>query len=348
MTDSAPTQTPDQVTVLVFKDNYASRTFQIPLKWFGRFGMLLGALAGLSFVSLFFALKYYQVAKTADPDKLRDLEEALVDMKARALAPPPVPGAAPDAAPAPKSTSAAGSPLLFHALPSLVTPAPANPKAVPISIHAPQVKWNGKNLTVHFELQYVLLDKGSQQGRIILLARGPSTFLSYPAGVINAGGKDTLIDPEKGEYFSVSRMRAVDASFGPMPAGNEINQLEVLILSSSFQILIHDFLPVEGAKSPVQPKTAPEPAGAAADAAKPEAKPGPKIETRKESRRESRKAKARAAEPAVTEDENDAPASDPEASSPESVPTAPDSAPAAPPADASGTSTLPTETGATP
>ena len=57
--------------------------------------------------------------------------------------------------------------------------------------------------------------------------------------VLQSVGKDILIDPNKGEYFSVSRFRETKADFGPLPSKEWVKEVEVLVLSSSGQILIH-------------------------------------------------------------------------------------------------------------
>ncbi|MGZ6371744.1 MAG: hypothetical protein ACXWPM_13385, partial [Bdellovibrionota bacterium] len=71
----------DQVTVLVFKDNYASRTFQFSLSWISRLGLLMGLLTAVTFLSVFFALKYFRIAHKADPTHVQDVEQELADLR---------------------------------------------------------------------------------------------------------------------------------------------------------------------------------------------------------------------------------------------------------------------------
>src|SRR3954471_4861249 len=75
------TEISGKVTVLVFKDNYAARTFQIPLNWISRFGIFLGILVGLTTASVFIAFKYYRVAVRTDPSRVQDLEQELTDLR---------------------------------------------------------------------------------------------------------------------------------------------------------------------------------------------------------------------------------------------------------------------------
>jgi hypothetical protein len=127
-------------------------------------------------------------------------------------------------------------PFLFKALPDQVqTPA----GDVPITLGAPSARWNGKTLAVRFNLQYVSKTPGGQQGRIVILARGPGMMLAHPSDVFQEVGKDILINPNKGEYFSVSRYRDTKADFGPISSRESIKEVEVLVLSSTGQLLIH-------------------------------------------------------------------------------------------------------------
>ncbi|MGZ3708164.1 MAG: hypothetical protein ACXWPM_04975, partial [Bdellovibrionota bacterium] len=64
----------------------------------------------------------------------------------------------------------------FSALPAKITGLATGP--IPITIQAPRVQWSGGKLRVKFALQYVKEDKGNQQGRIIVIARGPETVMA--------------------------------------------------------------------------------------------------------------------------------------------------------------------------
>jgi hypothetical protein len=137
----------------------------------------------------------------------------------------------------PSSPITNSKPFLFKALPDQVQ-LPAG--EVPITLGAPSARWNGKNLAVRFNLQYVSKNPGGQQGRIVILARGPGAMLAHPAEVFQEVGKDILLNPNKGEYFSVSRYRETKADFGPIASKDSIKEVEVLVLSSTGQLLIHE------------------------------------------------------------------------------------------------------------
>lgn len=259
----------NDVTVLVFKDNHASKSFKIPLQWISRLGALLGLLAFGSLVCAYLAAKYYRTSRATSVTHVRELEQELVDLrgKVNATAPVPIPTVTVTAAPLaqvpalPSSASSSSSvttPLFFSAMPAKVQAPPKDLATVPIALVTPKITWEGKTLSVNFALQYIRDDKGSQQGRIILLARGPETLLAYPDGALNRPTADSLVAPDQGEYFSVSRFREVHAEFGPLKSADAIQDIEAIILSQAGQVLIHQVLsPTASAKALVKPPIKP-------------------------------------------------------------------------------------------
>jgi hypothetical protein len=155
--------------------------------------------------------------------------------------------------------------FIFSALPAEVQAAPAG-NAVTVKIQNLKAQWTSdKKVRIHFDLQYVKTDGGNQQGRIVILARGPETLLAYPDGVLNRTGAGSLISPDQGEYFSVSRFREVKAEFGPMRSTSSLEDLEVLILGTTSgqsamhgQLLIHELVTPEAPASTPKPKQAPK------------------------------------------------------------------------------------------
>jgi hypothetical protein len=305
---------PEEVTVLVFKDNDTSRTFQIPLGWITRFGFGLGALGAAALFGCFFALKYYRVAHRADPTHVLDLEQELGQLKAAnkslesklatnastgtaapasaSVNPLPVPTVTvtvTPAAAAPSSQQAApsiGGIPLFSALPRQTRDVSADSAKLPITVSEPRPSWSssGKTFKVDFNIQYVGTDKGSQQGHIVVLARTPNALVAYPDSVLNRAGTDSLIASQQGEYFSVSRFREVKAEFTQLHAPAQVRDVEILILSLEDQLLYYKRVPVAAVaaapatKSVKAPPAAPAPApkAPAAQAAKPAAAPAPK------------------------------------------------------------------------
>ncbi|OFZ54286.1 MAG: hypothetical protein A2428_06825 [Bdellovibrionales bacterium RIFOXYC1_FULL_54_43] len=259
----------DHVTVLVFKDNYAARTFQIPLGWITRFGVLIGGLVGIAILTSILAIKYYRAVQHASPARVQDLEQELSDLRsavnAKTTGNPVAPvqnvsstvafsndGLSGD--PAAMPSSVPGSEVLTR--PFLFTGLPAGTRIVerstiPIAIHAARANWEGKTLSVNFNIQYHLDDRRNQQGRIIILARGPETLVGYPAGILGRIASGSLISPEQGEYFSVSRFREVKARFGPMASQNALNEVEIILLNEKGEVLLYEKLVPNGVTTAV-------------------------------------------------------------------------------------------------
>jgi len=289
----------DDLTVLVFKDNSVARTFRVPLLWISRLGLTVGILTAVAILGVFLSGRFYwsarQSAKSGDLGYLQQLEHENSDLRSslkqaqtQATAQSqaqtqaqtsvatqnPIPTVTVTVTPAAEHASEPQTPAhtpteavigasgpVFSALPSSIVSDLANS---PITLYEPKVKWINHTLKVDFFIQYTKEDRGNQQGRIILLARGPETVMAYPTGIFNPGGQPSLIDPQHGEYFSVSRIREVKADF---KSANPLNELEVILLSTDGKLLVHQFLKPESSPQSTQedtPKRSPKRAREAA------------------------------------------------------------------------------------
>jgi hypothetical protein len=291
-----------RLTVLVFKENLVARSFQIPLSWITRFGVVVSCLVVLATGATILAVKYYRIAERSDFSRVEDLEREIdtlrsaytaLETKSAGIPVAPTALAPAQSASAESSTTATtlpaltdtsaepngtpgptrnlivlplagGSRLLFAALPSEIQAPPEDPNALSIRIQQPKLQWVGKKLRIGFAIQYVRTDGGSQQGRIVILARGSESVVAYPEGVVNAAGAPALLAPDKGEYFSVGRYREVRADLPAVDSG--LKHVEVLLLSQSGQMLIYDRFEVPSSRS-------------AAPAPKPPVKTAPKAST---------------------------------------------------------------------
>lgn len=281
---AGPSDVSDQVTVLVFKDNHASRTFHVPLKWISSLGVILGAAVGVSLLTSYLAFKYYRTARSADPTRVLDLEQELGQLKesyraleakaasgaqttATAVTQPMAPSS-PASSPvsavaqsgAPSGTNSAFS--FFTALPPPEGQAVAvpDPASLSFNVSAQRAFWRGDDLNVHFNILYTRGDGASQQGRIVILARGSGLVLAYPDGVLNRAGAGSLIEPDKGEYFSVSRFRRVEARFSNIRSRSMVQDVELLILNQEGQLLYSERLTPEkpGTPAPKRVETSAE------------------------------------------------------------------------------------------
>ena len=251
------------VTVLVLKDNLVSRSFELPVAWFTRLGWMLGGAIGITTISLGIATYWGVRYHWTESERVRELElqnqtikNRLAQLDPTALqdatsltptqpsagvpVPAPSPAAAPVVAANIPATVPAPVPTVALAQPSQPT-APAIASQVPSGLNfrlsLPQLSWKGRTLQVRSAIQYIAEDGGNQQGRIVILARGPDTLMAYPKGVLDTNQAKSLINPLRGEFFSVSRMRPIQADFGPLDADDTFTEVTVMILSQAGKLL---------------------------------------------------------------------------------------------------------------
>jgi len=246
----------DRLTLLVFKDNRSPRTFQISLRWLSRVGFLTVGLALITLIAVLFALRFYyrsQRMNSGAPDfnHVKELEDEISALKSQK------PQLAPGSGPIPTVTVTAmprtGNGMLFSALPSTVTP--LSPGENPsIAMQNLRSRWQGKKLLVSFDLQYSGPEGGNQSGHIVIIARGPSTLFTYPSGVLNPSDQGSLINPEHGEYFSVSHFRQTNAEFAA-PDRTSLQDLQILIFGSEGKLLLDQ--KVKAGETAPQPETTP-------------------------------------------------------------------------------------------
>ncbi len=253
------------VTVLVLKDNLVSRSFELPVAWFTRLGWMLGGAIGITAISLGIATYWGVRYHWTESERVRELEQQNQTIKNRlaqrdptalqgvtSLAPTQPPAVA---APAPAPSQAAAPVVATNApvpapIPTVAIAQPALPTAPPSASQAPtglnfrlsspQLSWKGRTLQVRSAIQYIADDGGNQQGRIVILARGPDTLMAYPKGVLDTNQAKSLINPLRGEFFSVSRMRPIQADFGPLDADDTFTEVTVMILSQAGKLLYEE------------------------------------------------------------------------------------------------------------
>ena len=219
----------DKLTVVVFKDHHPARSFTVPLNWISRMGLILGFGGGMILLSLFFAFKYYRISLQANPAHIAELENQLNALKTAYQE-----TVTQKNQPSPEATPS--YPHVFTLLPS-TTQLLLEKEESPVNMEQVQLQWIKSTLKVQFNLQYVKKDGGSQQGHVILLARGSDRLFAYPQGIFNTIESGSLIEPKKGEYFSVSRFRAVQAQFVTLQGEGVIDNIDVLIFNQDGNLL---------------------------------------------------------------------------------------------------------------
>ena len=236
----------DNLTVLIFKDSFATRTFRVPLRWITQIGTGIGILVLISVLSGILAIRFYWSSRMASPARVQELEIELQDLKASLMPQKKqaaeIIAASPEAIPSPEpsadvvSVASTQSISLSQLFPQARL---ADPNAVSVGIHSPRVAWEGKTLVVNFAIQYRKEDGKNQQGKIVILVYGPEALLTYPMGILNFSGKGGIISPEKGEYFSVSRFREVKAKFGPVASTETLKNIDIFLFETNGTVLLH-------------------------------------------------------------------------------------------------------------
>ena len=293
MTRPSQNSNPESITVLVFKDNYAARAFDLPIAWVSRFGLLIGVLVGVTFLTASAAFRFYWLARKTDPARVLDLEQEISDLReAQRKAPTSVPAQTPLAQTAPtqaqttvaQATQAVAQPLPVAAASAApVVAAAAIPVAAPVvglfggdlvlspstpatelpfKVDRLQGRWKNGKLEVSFALLYTKADGGAQKGRIVILARGEKSIAGYPDGtVLNTPVKEGAaaqvdLKPREGEYFSVGRYREVQAEFPKSVSSAEAQTAEILIYDNALKLLVQQRLPLKvDAPAKPAPKT---------------------------------------------------------------------------------------------
>jgi hypothetical protein len=239
------TNTDKVLTVQVHHQNLDPRTFKVPVKWIYRSSLLAWLLIVITLTSVFFAAKTYRmktrgqviVSTSTETEKLSDEAQ-----------PKQTAGNEEDShASDTKPENEVGQPLegkdaLWTGLaPNIVAP----PKGFVPNIDLGDVKinWQGKFATISGVVAYREQGKGSQQGHIVVLARGKDRIYAHPETALNTANSAHLFNAENGEYFSVSRFRLLKTKLGPFENQSQLEQVQIfifdlenkLILTQSFQ-----------------------------------------------------------------------------------------------------------------
>lgn len=236
----------ERLHLIVFKDDLPSKTLDIPMSWISKLGLSVSLLVAAALISIGIATRLYWVGLRSSPGRVLELEKELSEL--RGAQEKPIEGlentAPPSEAPTAETaqTSASQAPITLNQnwVNALFTP---ETRLTPIglkSIDATELKlrWQGKSLKVTFNIQYVKDDGGNQQGRILILARGPSGIRTYPEGILSENPNERgMIDADEGERFSVSRFRGVLAEFGPFENKSDLQSVSIFLFDTRKNLL---------------------------------------------------------------------------------------------------------------
>ena len=260
------TTSSDQITVIIFKDHLASRSFRFPMKWISRLGLIIGFITFSSVLGIALAVKYYRLAASSHPANLHELELELNDLKAQlsqtaphtntasiqnthnTQAQPQIDPQATEPQPTTTTGIREGHPL-YSLFPSNTQLSKTQQNEFPLQVQSPRFKWINQSLSVEFALENKKSSSGSQQGRIILLAHGKNFFISYPEGTLQHLSQNhspsSLLHPEQGESYSVSRYRLVSAHFSPVGSKKMRQSLEIFLFNrEGTELLFHHTYPI--------------------------------------------------------------------------------------------------------
>lgn len=260
------TNSTDKVlTVQVHHQNLDPRTFKVPVKWIYRSSLFAWLLLVISLASVFYAVKAYRLKGGNQAGLIQDLEREIRDLKRTndtlASSASSAPVSAPTAATPVATSKTSDDPNARDTKPDAemgqvmdaqegvwtglaphisLPPAGSTPT---VQLSEVKINWQGKFAVVSGIVAYREQGKGSQQGHLVVLARGRDRIYAHPDNVLNVPSSSFLFDAEHGEYFSVARFRILKTKLGPFETPSQLGQVQVylfnlenkLILTQSFQ-----------------------------------------------------------------------------------------------------------------
>ncbi len=257
----------NRLTLVVFKDHLSSRTLTVNLSWIRGFAFALLSVISLAVIAGALFLNAYRKTITTGTlgasRKTDEIEKELIETKTayESLKKQAVTSASGN------TPSLAGSSNSFTSLPTeaILESIPA-PETLPFRLEKLSAKWRGNTIQIRSAIEYAKEDGGNQQGHFVIIARGPQTLFAYPDGAFNETGAKTLINPDNGEYFSVSRYREIKADLGPVNHHEDIQTIEIYIFDPRNRLIFLNRLTVDQLPKKAAPLTPLVPTQPAAEA----------------------------------------------------------------------------------
>ncbi|RYZ71732.1 MAG: hypothetical protein EOP09_04225 [Proteobacteria bacterium] len=265
----------EKLTLVLFKDHQNARTFELPLHRIERTGILYVLVIFLTLLSSAFmvraAYRMWSAKSEGSVEKVQSLQHELTEVRAsyQAL----------QAHLSGQSSSSPGSAngslrsILFTSIPSqsLRSPLPSR-ESLSFRLEPLKFRWQGNFLQVSTAIEYRKGDEGNQQGNFFIVAQGPQNLYAHPEGAFSEAGQEVLMDPESGEYFSVSRYREIRARFGPVERHDQIQSLQLFMFDKNKNLIYFDRISLKdldhaaGAPTgPIAPKRATAPKAPSGD-----------------------------------------------------------------------------------
>lgn len=246
-----------KLTLQIYKDHLKPRVFNISEHWFTRLAYLAWGLTLLTIFSVTLAARFYWEGKNASPERVTALESEVKDLKAALEnTNSSTPHTSTSTAPTLPNPAAPQDPLSSDSKPSTglgktltvnegvwaglaegISALPAGTQPT-IKLEDAKLSWEGKFVLFTANVAYQNPGQGSQQGHLVVLARSPNSIYSHPQQVLNTATGSALINPERGEYFSVSRFRLLKAKFGPFDSPDQLSEVQVFAFNLNNKIIL--------------------------------------------------------------------------------------------------------------
>ena len=229
-----------KLTVLVFKDQLASRSFELTPRWLTWFGVMNLTLGLIAVGGVTWGVKNWMRLRTAAPSypeleqRIEQLQGEVLSAKSKAATTVAEAPAAPTAQTAltPERPIQTGWARLSSKL-----LAPVQGGEPTIKIENVRIKPQRAGVRVQFELTYVRKDGGTQQGRFLILGRSADALATYPKSLLQSSTASDFIQIDRAESFSVGRLRPVDARIEGISTAQEI---EILIIDRDGRVLQYE------------------------------------------------------------------------------------------------------------
>lgn len=229
------------LTVQVHHENLDPRTFKVPVKWIFRSSILAWLLIVISMTSVFFAIKTYRMKGGNQSEQISELEKEIHELKtsgSKATSPSSEDVKAsdtkPDEEPGQILNSKDG---IWTGLAPRISLPPRD--YVPtIELNDVKIDWQGKYALISGIVAFREQGKGSQQGHLVVLARGKDRIIAHPDDVLNLSQSSYLFNAENGEYFSVARFRILKAKLGPFESPSQLNHIQVYIFDTDNKLIL--------------------------------------------------------------------------------------------------------------
>lgn len=244
----------EKLTIQIAKDHLPPRVLKINESWFKRAAFLAWGIALVALFSSVFAVRVYLANQNSRPEYVEALENEVKELK---IALEKKPGVTTPNLPAVESSQPKTmDPLSSEARPALgggiaidgkegvwggladgvTAPPPGNTPT--IKLEDSRISWDGKYVNFIANVAYRDPGQGSQQGHLVVLARSQKSIYSHPEGALNTASGSSLFNPERGEYFSVSRFRILKSRFGPFENQADLSEIQVFAFDLKNKLIL--------------------------------------------------------------------------------------------------------------